>query len=300
MKHCNSYVIVATTFSGILLSLSQSSAASAAVLWDTLQPNSAIAFSSQLDVPTETADDFTVTGNGFRVTDVSFLGLFSDANAQIEDLDLAFYDVFPGASDLTRTPVTVRTNGPEDSEFAAFGLADNLVSFKTTDLGSFTVNQTILPGSGANSPGLGSGVVGGPLTGNLRRIDVKLATPLDLSPKAVFLVAAVDPSAGNFFRVAGSSPPNFPSPLPPGVVDRQTWFRTNAPFPNALEPDWIRISDVINQQNGTRDPAFNSAFQISGQPIPEPSSILGSLGLGVLGAGYTLKRQRQLKNRIKI
>jgi hypothetical protein len=295
MKHLNasSYIVLATT--GILLS--HANAAQAATLWDTLQPNSAIAFSSQLDTPTETADDFTVTGKGFKVTDVSFLGLFSDPNAQIEDVDLAFYQVFPGSSDLTRTPVTVRENGPEDEEFAAFGLADNKISIKTTDLGSFTVNKTILPGSGPNAPGLGSGVVGGPLTGNLRQIDVKLKTPLNLPPQAVFLVAAVDPSVGDFFQVAGTRPPNFPNPLPPGVVDRQAWFRTNEPFPNALEPDWIRISDVINQENGTADPALNSAFRVNGQPIPEPSSILGSLAFGLLGAGYILKRQQQRRNK---
>jgi hypothetical protein len=271
-----------------------SSAAQAAVLWDTLEPNPKIGFSSQLDIPTEAADDFTVTGKGFTVTDVSFLGLFSDKDAGIEDIDMAFYSVFPGASDLTRTPATVRENGPEDAEFVAFSLAEDTLSYSSQDLGSFTLEQTIGPGSGANTPGVGSGVVGGPLTGNLRQIDVKLKNPLTLSPDAVFLVNAVDPSAGDYFQVGGSRPPEAPSPLPAGVVDRQAWFRTNEPFPNALEPDWVRISDVINQLDGTADPAFNSAFRVSGEEVavPEPNTLSLLSGVLLLPGLALLRRLR--------
>ena len=274
-----------------------SSAAQAAVLWDTLKPNSKIGFSSQLDIPTETADDFTVTSNGFKVTDVSFLGLFTDKSADIEDIDLAFYSVFPGASDLTRTPATVRTNGPEDTEFVAFSLGEDTLSYTSKDLGSFTIDQAILPSSGANTVGVGSGMVGGPVTGNLRQIDAKLKSPLTLPPDAVFLVSAVDPSAGDFFRVAGSRPPEFPEPLPEGVVDRQAWFRTNAPFPNALEPDWVRVSDVVNQQDGTAEPAFNAAFRVSGEEVavPEPGTV-SLLSLMLLPPAFGLLRRRKAQN----
>jgi hypothetical protein len=269
-------------------------AAQSAVLWDTLTPNSKIGFSSQLDIPTEAADDFTVTGNGFTVTDVSFLGLFSDADAEIEDINMAFYSVFPGASDLTRTPATVRENGPEDEEFVAFSLGEDTLSFSSQDLGSFTLDQTILPSSGPNAPGVGSGAVGGPLTGNLRQIDVKLKNPLTLAPDAVFLVNAVDPSTGEYFQVAGDRPPEFPNPLPEGVIDRQAWFRTNEPFPNALEPDWVRISDVVNQQDGTADPAFNSAFRVSGEEVavPEPGTV-SLFSLLLLSPAAVLLRRRK-------
>lgn len=274
-----------------------SSTAHAAILWDTLEPNPKIGFSSQLDIPTETADDFTVTGNGFKVTDVSFLGLFTDESADIKDIDLAFYAVFPGASDLTPTPATVRTNGPEDTEFVAFSLGENTLSYTSKDLGYFTIDQAILPGSGANTPGVGSGVVGEPVTGNLRQIDAKLKDPLTLAPDAVFLVSAVDPSAGDFFRVAGSRPPEFPEPLPNGVIDRQAWFRTNEPFPNALEPDWVRISDVVNQQDGTAEPAFNAAFRVSGEEVavPEPGTF-SLLSLVLLPPAFGLLRRRKAQN----
>ena len=295
MKRLYHSVLLASASLGAFWTFS--SAAQAAVLWDTLEPNSKIGFSSQLDIPTETADDFTVTGDGFKVTDVSFLGLFTDEYADIEDIDLAFYSVFPGASDLTRTPATVRTNGPEDTEFVAFSLGEDTLSYTSKDLGSFTIDQAILPGSGANTPGVGSGVVGGPVTGNLRQIDAKLKDPLTLSPDAVFLVSAVDPSAGDFFRVAGSRPPESPEPLPEGVVDRQTWFRTNEPFPNALEPDWVRVSDVVNQQDGTAEPAFNAAFRVSGEEVavPEPGT-MSLLSLMLLPPAFGLLRRRKSQN----
>jgi hypothetical protein len=261
-------LLAVTTTSVILFNSVAAYAADPITLWDTLQPNNQIAFSSQGQVPDEAADDFTITNDkGFRVTNVSFLGLFTK-EAKIQDINLAFYKVFPENSDLNRTPATVRTNGPADDEFTAVSLADKQLSFKVTDVkNSFEVQQTLLPSSGPNAPGFGSGKLGGPAKGILRRIDVKLNTPLELKPGAVFLSIVVNPSVGEFLRLAGSRPPAFPSPLPTGVIDRQAWFRTNAGFTNALEPDWVRGSDVANQQNGTADPAFNLAFKIQGQPI---------------------------------
>lgn len=122
---------------------------------------------------------------------------------------------------------------------------------------------------------------------------MELTTPLELAPGAVFLIAAVNPVKGSdYFWVGGERPPTFPNPLPAGVVDRQTWFRTNEPFDDALEPDWVRVSDVLNQQNDTAEPAFNAAFRVTGKPVPEPSSVLGILAFGVFGIGFYLKNQR--------
>ena len=261
-------LLTIATSSVILFNSVAAYAADPVTVWDTLQPNNAIAFSSQGQVPDEAADDFTITNEkGFRVTNISFLGIFTK-EAKIQDINLAFYKVFPADSDANRTPATVRTNGPADDEFTAVSLANKQLSFKVTDVqNGFEVKQTLLPSSGPNAPGFGSGKLGGPVKGQLRRIDVKLNTPLELKPGAVFLSIVVNPSAGEFLRLAGSRPPSVPSPLPSGVIDRQAWFRTNAGFTNALEPDWVRGSDVVNQQNGTADPAFNLTFKVQGEPI---------------------------------
>jgi hypothetical protein len=262
------FLLATTAFSFILFNAIAAHAADLTTVWDTLQPNNAIAFSSQGQVPDEAADDFTITNEkGFQVKKVSFIGFFTGKEAKIEDINLAFYKVFPEDSDLTRKPATVRDNGPADDEFTAVSLAGQQLSFKNKSLGSFEVKQTILPSSGPNAPGFGSGKLGGPLKGELRQIDVTLTTPLVLKPGAVFLSIVVNPSEGQFLRLAGSRPPTFPSPLPTGVIDRQAWFRTNAGFTNALEPDWVRGSDVVNQQNGTANPAFNLGFKVQGDPV---------------------------------
>jgi hypothetical protein len=263
------FLFATTAFSFILFNAIAAHAADLTTVWDTLQPNNAIAFSSQGQVPDEAADDFTITNEkGFQVKKVSFIGVFTNPEAKIEDVNLAFYKVFPEDSDLNRKPATVRDNGPADDEFTAVSLAGQQLSITTKTLSnSFQVQQTILPNSGPNAPGFGSGKLGGPLKGQLRQIDVTLKTPLVLKPGAIFLSIVVNPSAGQFLRLAGSRPPTFPSPLPKGVIDRQAWFRTNAGFTNALEPDWVRGSDVVNQQNGTANPAFNLSFKVLGEPV---------------------------------
>jgi hypothetical protein len=263
------FFLTIATFSFVLLYSIATPAAELSTLWDTLRPNNAIAFSSQGQVPDESADDFTITNaKGFRVTNVSFLGLFTDQEAKIQDVNLAFYKVFPEDSDLKRKFATVRENGPADDEFVAVSLAEQQVSVTTKVLqNAFKVKQTLLPSSGPNAPGFGSGKLGGPLQGQLRQIDVKLNTPLLLEPGARFLAISVNPSGGQFLRLAGSRPPVVPKPLPNGVIDRQAWFRTNDGFTNALEPDWVRGSDVANQQNGTADPVFNLTFKIQGEAV---------------------------------
>jgi hypothetical protein len=49
-----------------------------------------------------------------------------------------------------------------------------------------------------------------------------------------------------------------------------------------LAPDWLRIgTDIVG---GTTPPTYNAAFTLSGEIVPEPSSIISLfLGLAVLG-----------------
>ena len=70
--------------------------------------------------------------------------------------------------------------------------------------------------------------------------------------------------------------------------DRQSWLHTD-PF----DPDWHRLSDVINgnntNHNGTVTPAYNMGFQLVGQAVPEPSPAVlgfGLLGLAGIARGY--------------
>jgi hypothetical protein len=69
--------------------------------------------------------------------------------------------------------------------------------------------------------------------------------------------------------------------FPPGLTDLQSWIRNDD-----LAPDWSRIGTDITHQG-----PFNAAFSLSGQVVPEPSSlILAALGLCGLAAWGWRKR----------
>ena len=278
--------------SAMALLLFSAAAHSQTVLWDTLRANSAIAFSSQGNgtIPTEAADDFIVNSsqysNGFVLKNISFMGLLSDTNATLNAVSVKLYQEFPFNSDTTRTPPFTRANGPGDVEFAAFNFAPG--QFTETKLGSFAVSQTITPGSATQF-----GAVGAGLTGDLRQIDLTLPSPLFLGPtdpnftthiNHYWLAISADTSAGNYYWVSGARPPVFPNPPP---VDRQTWLNTAA-----FDPDWRRVSDIVNSSNNTTSPAYNAAFRVSGAAsTPEPGS-LALAGTGVLCLLALRRRKR--------
>ena len=60
-----------------------------------------------------------------------------------------------------------------------------------------------------------------------------------------------------------------------GFTDLQSWTRDAF-----LDPDWLRIgTDIVG---GT---AFNAAFSLTGETVPEPSTLVVALsGLGLLGS----------------
>src|SRR5262249_40159520 len=108
---------------GLLLLFAGAAHAGQAILWDTLAPNPALAITAQSNaaIPSEAADDFFYLNPvAFRLDEIQVLGLLTDPNATITGVDVEVYQTFPFDSDTTRTPVTTRTNGPADNEFAAF------------------------------------------------------------------------------------------------------------------------------------------------------------------------------------
>lgn len=263
--------------------------ADAATLWTTLSPNSAQAFTSQSNaaIPSETADDFFFLNSlapNFEVEGIKINGLFSDPDAKINNVHVELYRSFPVNSDANRTTDTVRLNGPADNAFAQFDSGNGSLSYNVTDNGEFTVDRTITPGSETSLGAVGEG-----LTGNLRQIDITLSDPVLLTAAAsptdqanhYFLAATVETSKGDYYWLAGEQPPTT-------VGDRQAWLRTE-PF----APDWTRVSDIINDQPGTLTPAFNASFEVSGKPVPEPSTALGTLALGGIALSLNKFRKRR-------
>lgn len=280
------------------------STAFAATLWDTLEPNSALAISSQSSapIPSEAADDFFFLKSSgisrFVVEEIKFNGLFSDSDAEITNINVGIYQSFPFDS-IPRNPLTppVRANGPADDEFAEFDSGEGTLSFEVlSETENFSATETIVSAPNPNAdPGVPFGSLGGGVTGELREISVKLTNPLSLLPAAspgpgeenhYFLAITVGTSSGDYYWVAGQEPP-----ITPG--DRQAWFRTE-PF----EPDWLRVSDIITGEPGTMMPAFNTSFQINGTavPVPEPSTSLATLGLGGMSLMLIALRKRQAQN----
>ena len=234
-----------------------------------MTPNSAIAVSSQNNgaSPSQAADDFfftSATAPAFSLREIKIDGLFSDPRAKITDVNVQLYQTYPFDSNGTVTPPTVRANGPSDNQFALFDSKANSLKFHATNLGRFSVAETITPGSATQE-----GAVGPGLTGQLRQIDISLNKPITLLPAAgpgvgqlnhYWLAVTVDTSKGSYYWDGGATNPIT-------VGDRQTWIHTN-PF----DPNWHRISDVINGNNtnmkGTLQPAYNESFQLLGKVLP--------------------------------
>lgn len=262
---------------GLLALFAGAARADQVTLWDTLAPNPALAITAQSNaaIPSETADDFFFLAPvAFRMDEVRVQGLLTDPNAKITAVEVEVYQTFPFDSDtLTRIPVNTRTNGPADHEFVARESSRRgELSFSVRDVGPFAVDHVITPGSDTEEGRLEAGV-----RGDLREITIRFnGRPIDLQPAAgtvptqrnhYFLSVTVETSSGEYYWVAGQRPPF----VFPGSGDRQTWLRTG-PF----DPDWRRVSDVINNSDGTAAPAFNTSFRITGRTLPPAAG--GSAG----------------------
>jgi hypothetical protein len=232
----------------------------------------------------EAADDFILSAPA-KITSASFIGLVP-LGSTVNDLNLEIYRVFP--ADSTNPPdgrVPTRVNSPSD---VAFQERDTGLSLSLTILNpSFTASNSVLNGI---NPSPNQNTLGeGPVTGQEVLFTVTLSTPFVLPPDHYFFVPQVGLTSGNFFWLSAARPIPATSPNTPINPDLQAWIR-NA----ALDPDWLRIgTDIVG---GTTPPTFNLAFQLEGDVIPEPATLL-LLGPGLLGLSWRARR-RQRSSRV--
>ncbi|NES81051.1 MAG: PEP-CTERM sorting domain-containing protein [Moorea sp. SIO2B7] len=137
------------------------------------------------------------------------------------------------------------------------------------------------------------------ITGELVQIDVAFTNPIDLDPGKYWFEPTVEMDDGLFYLAQGARPPIYPTSP---AVDDQTWYRTKR-GDDTLDVNWVAVANILADDlegKTVHTPAFNAAFKIEGQvvkpsSVPEPSSMLGLLTLGSVGAGAMLKRKSRLK-----
>ena len=271
------------------------------LLFSTGDPDGKIATASRPADPgkfeIESADDFVLTRTT-SITSATFTGLVSGAPvSDIGEVRVEIYRVFPADSDVGRTSgpptfstlqVPTRVNSPSDVELADRDTASGNLTFSITDMGGFTVANTVAPGGIHPKPGQTTGG-NGSLTGEEVKFNVNFATPFTLQADHYFFVPQVevtDPT-GDFYWLSVPRPIVSPgTPFPSGFTDLQSWTRDQF-----LDPDWLRVgTDIV----GTG--AFNATFSLTGALVPEPATwammLLGFAGLGC--AGYSRVRNQRL------
>ena len=220
-------------------------------------------------IETESADDFILSQTS-QITNVSFTGLLTGGatSADISQVVVEIYRVFPlDSTDPPSGNVLTRVNSPSDIAFDSRDSSTSGLTFATTTLNaSFTAGNSVL--NGINKfPNQKTGGEG-PVTGQEVTIATTLASAFTLGPGHYFLVPQVLLSGANgeFYWLS--------APKPNGVPDLQTWIRNEN-----LAPDWSRVGTDIEGQGRT----FNASFSLSGQVVPEPSSLaMGSIGLMII------------------
>src|SRR5215472_3053916 len=235
----------------------------------------------------EAGDDFVLTSSRTIINSATFVGLLTNG-ATVGQVRVEIYRVFPNDSDVGRTSgpptfstpqVPTRVNSPSDVEFDDRDTSPppGNLSFTPSDLGSFSVLNSVQPGGIHPMPGQTTGG-NGPTTGEEVQFNVTFTTPFDLPPDHYFFVPQVevtDPS-GNFLWLSAPRPIVPPgTPFPAGVTDLQAWTRDQF-----LDPDWLRVgTDIVGPPpTGGPAPTFNMTFSLTGETVPEPASyiLLGS------------------------
>jgi hypothetical protein len=283
--------IVACVVAGLL------PAQAATLLFSTGSPDGKIGTLSMPAGPgqleTETADDF-ILGQNALISGATFTGLLPTGTplSSVTGVEVELYHVFP--VDSTNPPdgrVVTRVNSPSDNQFLAFDSGLGSLSFSVSLLNpSFTVANSVINGIHA-SPNQFTGGEGA-VSGEEVEFMITFMTP--------FLVGATDHdffrpevalSNGNFLWLSAPKPitsPGTPFQFPGGSsTDLQSWIRNDGT--GGLAPDWERIGTDVTHQG-----PFNAAFSLSGDPVPEPSTLL-LFGAGLLGLGAWGRKKLQLR-----
>ena len=241
---------------------------------------------------TETADDFILT-QATSITHATFTGLLplGSTSTNVSNVEIEFYHVFP--ADSANPPsgnAPTRMNSPADVEIAAAtrdGTLGNL-AFTPTIGSNFMAANSVVNGIHAFPNQTTGGE--GPVTGLETVFNITFNTPVELPADHYFFRPEVLLDNGNFLWL--SAPRPIVGGTGPFVGDLQSWARNDGP-PDGLAPDWLRIGqDIVG---GTNFPTFNATFSLTGDVVPEPSTVclLAPALVGLGGMRWMMVRRRR-------
>jgi hypothetical protein len=219
---------------------------------------------------TETADDFDL-GRLTVISGASIVGVIPSGTplANIKNVEVEIYNVFPLDSAAPSGNVPTRKNSPADHEIASAtrDASKQTLAFRVALLGSnFTVQNKVINGINKMIQGDPTTTIThgeGQETGQEVKIDIVFANPILLPAGHYFFRPEVQVADGHFLFASAPKP----IIVPPGTVipgDLQAWIRNSA-----LAPDWLRIGTDIIAGN---PPTFNMTFSLTGNAIVAPGA----------------------------
>jgi len=210
---------------------------------------------------TETADDF-ILGETTVIKGATITGLIvgNAALANIDNVEVEIYRVFPNDSRPPSGNVPTRMNSPADVEVdvATRDAVRATLHFAVAlQNASFPVQNRVVRGINTAPGNVTHGE--GPVTGAEVLITVSFDPPIILPSDHYFFRPEVSVNGGDFLFL--SAPRPIVSPGTPFLPDLQAWIRNSG-----LKPDWLRIgTDIID---GGAAPTFNMTFSLAGETIP--------------------------------
>ncbi len=243
----------------------------------------------------ESADDFVLTQET-KIDSASFTGLLTGTSPSIGNVVVEIYRVFPadwnvgrtsGPPDFSTDRVPTRVNSPSDVALESRDSASSTLNLTTSSLGAFTALNSVQPGGIHPKPGQTTGGDGS-VTGQEITFNTSFTNPFDLQAGHYFFVPQVEVTGGGNFLWLSAPKPIVPpgTPFPPGNTDLQSWTRDDP----GLNPDWLRVgTDIVG---GSPAPTFNASFSLSGNAVPEPSSLVMGGTAALAGLGYWGWRRR--------
>ncbi len=232
----------------------------------------------------ESADDFATTAPTTLITSATFTGLITGGVplSNITEVNVDLYHVFPLDSNPADGNVPTRANSPSDTEFTGKNSTAGELTFTPGIINSsFTAANSVVNGI-FPKPGFHTGGEGA-VTGQEVTFNVLFKTPFALPAGHYFFVPTVAVTGGGFDWLSAPRPIVAPGTPFAAAPDLQEWERNTN-----LDPNWLRVgADIVG---GTA--AFNTSFTLSGQAVPEPSSVflLSVGGMGLVGGLAIRKR----------